>query len=211
MKYAMLPSRHAARALALALTAVSACTGAFAAAPASIYCPPIGFVTGNTALNASFETAQAGVPVGDTTCWTPRAGSTNSAAANWTMHSSNGGAKVCSSLVPSNAPGAGGGLMLKFKAGSNEGGVFQSIPTVPGKTYMFSAWVKVISGHVAMQSSGGNTGPVSWSTKQGEWEQLRVCTDSSGATDTMVIYNQDANGGQFYVDRVELRETVPGP
>ncbi|HEX5683237.1 MAG TPA: hypothetical protein VFY73_04300 [Ideonella sp.] len=182
-----------------------------AGSPASIYCPPIGFVTGNTAVNGSFETAQPGVPAGTETCWTPRTGSTDSAAASWTMHSSNGGAKVCSTLVPSNAPGANGNLMLKFRAGGNEGGVFQSIPGTAGKTYMFSAWVKVAKGQVAMQSSGGNTGPVSWSTKHGEWEQLRVCTDSTGATDTMVIYNQDPNGGLFYVDRVELRETVPGP
>ena len=101
--------------------------------------------------------------------------------------------------------------MLKFQAGGNEGGIFQGIPNTAGKTYMFSAWVKVMKGQVALQSSAGNTGPVSWSTKHGEWEELHVCTDSSGATDTMVIYNQDPNGGVFYVDRVELRETVPGP
>lgn len=186
-------------------------TGAHANSPASIYCPPIGFVTGNTALNANFENAQAGVPVGTTTCWTPRSGSTDSAAAHWTMHSSNDGDKVCSTLVPSNAPYAKGTLMLKFQAGGNEGGIFQSIPGTAGKTYMFSAWVKVIKGQVALQSSAGNTGPVAWSTRHGEWEQLRVCTDATGATDTMVIYNQDANGGLFYVDRVELRETSPGP
>jgi hypothetical protein len=201
--------KYTSSALAAGLFALAA--AAHAGSPASIYCPPIGFVTGNTAVNASFETAQPGVPVGTETCWTPRAGSTNSAAANWTMHSSNDGDKVCSTLVPSNAPHNGGGLMLKFKAGGNEGGVFQSIPGTAGKTYMFSAWVKVAKGQVAMQSSGGNTGPVAWSTKHGEWEQLRVCTDSTGATDTMVIYNQDPNGGVFYVDRVELRETVPGP
>lgn len=195
----------------IALAALAMAASAQATSPASIYCPPIGFVTGNTALNANFETAQPGVPVGTTTCWTPRSGSTDSAAANWTMHSSNDGDKVCSTLVPSNAPYAKGSLMLKFQAGGNEGGIFQSIPAVPGKTYMFSAWVKVAKGQVALQSSGGNTGPVSWSTRHGEWEQLRVCTDSTGATDTMVIYNQDPNGGVFYVDRVELRETVPGP
>jgi hypothetical protein len=201
--------KYTSSALAAGLFALAA--AAHAGSPASIYCPPIGFVTGNTAVNASFETAQPGVPVGTETCWTPRAGSTDSAARNWTMHSSNDGDKVCSTLVPSNAPGNGGSLMLKFKAGGNEGGVFQSIPVVAGKTYMFSAWVKVSKGQVALQSSAGNTGPVSWSTRHGEWEQLRVCTDATGATDTMVIYNQDPNGGLFYVDRVELRETVPGP
>lgn len=65
---------------------------------------------------------------------------------------------------------------------------------------------------VAQTNSPASIGcPVSWSTRHGEWEQLRVCTDATGATDTMVIYNQDPNGGLFYVDRVELRETVPGP
>jgi hypothetical protein len=200
--------RHA-HLLASGLLALAA--GAQANSPASIYCPPIGFVTGNTALNANFENAQPGVPVGTTTCWTPRSGSTDSAAARWTMHSSNDGDKVCSTLVPSNAPHAKGTLMLKFQAGGNEGGIFQGIPGTAGKTYMFSAWVKVAKGQVALQSSAGNTGPVAWSTKHGEWEQLRVCTDATGATDTMVIYNQDPNGGLFYVDRVELRETTPGP
>ena len=194
---------------AAALLAFAGTVGA--TSPASIYCPPIGFVTGNTARNPTFETAQAGVPVGTTTCWTPRSGSTDSAAANWTMHSSNDGDKVCSTLVPSNAPYAKGTLMLKFQAGGNEGGVFQPIPNTAGRTYMFSAWVKVMKGQVALQSSAAPTGPVSWSTKRGEWEELRVCTDSSGATDTLVIYNQDPNGGVFFVDRVELRETVPGP
>lgn len=185
--------------------------GAGASSPASINCPPVGFVTGNTAANPGFENAQPGVPVGATTCWSPRGGSTDSAAANWTMHSSNGGAKVCSTLVPSSAPGGKGGLMLQFSAGGNEGGVFQPIPNNAGKTYMFSAWVKVSKGQVALQPNGGAAGPVSWSTKKGEWEQLRVCTDATGVSDAMVIYNQDPAGGLFYVDRVELRETVPGP
>ena len=204
--YPNLPLCTLAWAAAVLLTST-----AQAGSPASIYCPPIGFVTGNTALNANFEVNQPGVPVGTETCWTPRSGSTDSAAKNWTMHSSNDGDKVCSTLLPSNAPYGKSGLMLKFKAGGNEGGVFQSIPNATGKTYMFSAWVKVIKGQVAVLSSAGNTGPVSWSTKHGEWEELRVCTDSTGASDTMGIYNEDPNGGLFYIDRVELRETSPGP
>lgn len=195
------------------LAAASLCAlaaTAHATSPASIYCPPIGFLTGNTAVNADFEIAQAGVPVGTPACWTPRSGTTDSAAANWTMHSSNGGAKVCSTLVPSNAPYGKGGLMMKFQAGGNEGGIIQMVPDGAGKTYMFTAWVKVMKGHVAMQPNGGAQGPVSWSTKIGEWEQLRTCTDSTGITQAMEILNQDPNGGLFYVDRVELRETVPG-
>ena len=184
-------------------------TSAQAGSPAAVACPPMGFVTGNLAHNDSFETPNPSVPVGTTTCWTPRSGSIASAADQWTMHSSNAGAKVCSTLVPSNAPGGQGGLMLKFKAGSNEGGVFQAVPGAVGKTFMVSAWVKVSQGQVAMQPNGGNIGPVSWSTQLGEWEQLRVCTDASGVTDAVVIYNQAGGGGQFYVDRVEVRETAP--
>jgi hypothetical protein len=46
---------------------------------------------------------------------------------------------------------------------------------------------------------------VAWSTKNGEWEQLRVCTDGTVRPDWFVIYNQDPRGGEFYVDRVEVR------
>lgn len=181
-----------------------------ATSPASIYCPATEFLSGDIAVNAGFEVANPDVVVGKASCWTPQAGSINSAAKNWTMHSSNSGAKVCSTLVSSTAPGGRGGLMMKFKAGSNEGGIFQPVPGAAGKTYMFSAWVKVTRGRVALQPNGGGAGPISWSSKVGEWEQLRVCTDATGITDSLVIYNQTGDGGEFFVDRVELRETVPG-
>ena len=94
--------------------------------------------------------------------------------------------------------------MLHITSGSNEGGVFQRLLNAPVKM-MFSVWVKVRRGHVAIQAQGGNTGPVSWSTKTGEWEQLRICTDGTVPVDMLVIYNQDPAGGDFWVDRAEAR------
>jgi len=96
--------------------------------------------------------------------------------------------------------------MLRFIAGGNEGGVYQLTPLPVDKAYMFSVWVLVRRGQVAIQSNGMTGGPVAWSTKRGEWEQLRVCTNSLFSTNLLVVYNQDPNGGEFYVDRVELRE-----
>jgi hypothetical protein len=71
---------------------------------------------------------------------------------------------------------------------------------------MFSVWVFVRTGQVAIQSNATTGGPVAWSTKKGQWEQLRVCTNSQFSTNTLVVYNQDPNGGTFFVDRAELRE-----
>jgi hypothetical protein len=166
-------------------------------------CPPIGFLNAtNYAQNASFETVG---PNGSNVFWqngqpTP----VPAASASWFMHSSNAGAPVQSQIVPTNVPGPGGARMLRFVAGGNEGGVYQMVPNPPAKM-MFSVWVKVMRGHVAVQAHGGNMGPVAWSTKRGEWEQLRVCTDGSVPTNMLVIYNQDPAGGEFYVDRVEAR------
>jgi hypothetical protein len=204
--------RHFARPTAgLAAAVMALLAGAAqATSPASIYCPAEQFLSGNMADNPGFEIPNPDVPVGKTTCWNAQSGSIDSAAKNWTIHSSNDRAEVCSTLVKSKAPGSKGGLMMKFEAGSNEGGIFQLVPGAAGKTYMFSAWVKVSKGRVALQPNGGGIGPISWSSKIGEWEQLRVCTDSIGITDSMVIYNQTGDGGVFYVDGVELRETVPG-
>ena len=197
------------RHLLVALTALTGAALAFVAPAASAdpgaanACPPYGFLNlTNYAVNPSMEFVG---PNGSPTTWmngmlTPAP----SAAKSWYMHSSNAGATVTSELVPTDVPGPGGGRMLRFIAGGNEGGIYQHTGLPPVKL-MFSAWVKVRRGHIAMQAQGGNTGPVSWSTKRGEWEQLRVCTDGSVPTDMLVIYNQDPAGGEFYVDRVEVR------
>jgi hypothetical protein len=59
------------------------------------------------------------------------------------------------------------------------------------------------------------SGPVAWSEKHNEWEELRVCTaddyhhNMKTPVNWLFIYNQDQKGGEFYVDRVELRRTYP--
>jgi hypothetical protein len=165
-------------------------------------------LSGELSVNPEFEVPEPGVPVGTATCW--EAGDTDpavSAASSWTMHSSNSGARVCSKLVPSTAPGhAPGSYMVAFSAGGNEGGVFQNVPLDPSRTYMFSVWVFVRSGQVAIQSNSVTGGPVAWSTTHGQWEQLRVCTNSLYSTNSLVVYNQDPNGGVFFVDRAQLVE-----
>ena len=94
--------------------------------------------------------------------------------------------------------------MIAVRAGGNEGGIYQTVAT-PAKV-MFSAWVFVNKGHVVIGTHAMvNQGPYSWSTKIGEWEQLRVCTDGSYPPGWFFIYNQDPTGGSFYVDKVEIR------
>jgi hypothetical protein len=200
--------RPLARASVFIVAAAGISAGAGAVSPAATACPDYFFLSDNIALNSDFETPTPGVPVGSTTCWmsgdpTPPP----SAADQWLMHSSNSSATVCSTLVPSTVPGkAPGGKMIRFRAGGNEGGIYYNAGVPAGHAYMFSAWVKVLRGQVALQPNGGNLGPVSWTSKIGEWEQLRTCTNSTGVTDLLVIYNQDPAGGVFEVDRVELRE-----
>ena len=172
--------------------------------------PPFGFVGPITVKNASFE--QVG-PNGSPTTWNPGDPTPPpSAAKAWFMHTDNFGASVTSELVPTSVPGPGGGKMLHFIAGGNEGGVYQDLrqyyPAGVPASVMFSVWVLVRSGHVAVQPNGGTSGPVAWSTKVGEWEQLRVCTDGTVPVDLMVIYNQDPAGGDFYIDRVEVKQTA---
>lgn len=194
--------------ITLALMLALGANAAQAASPAASQCPPYSFLTGNLALNASFEVPQRGVPVGSFTCW--QAGDPDfppSAAKGWKMHTSNGQATICSRIVPpSTAPGPAGTRMLQFIAGGNEGGVYQTHALDPAKSYMFSVWVYVRTGKVAIQSRSMVGGPAAWTTKVGEWEQLRVCTNSLANTDNLVVFNQDPNGGVFYTDRVELRE-----
>jgi hypothetical protein len=188
--------------LALALT-VPAAQGE---SPAASACPPMSFLSDNLAENASFEVPDAGVPLGTETCWQNGDPTLPSAADGWFMHSSNDGATVCSRLVSSTAPNSAGTRMLRFTAGGNEGGVFQNLDLDPEKSYMFSVWVFVRTGQVAIQSNAFTGGPVAWSTKHGQWEQLRVCTNSLFSTNSLVVYNQDPAGGAFFVDRAELRE-----
>jgi hypothetical protein len=193
----------------LALVALSATMlgVAQAASPAASACPPVSFLSGNLAVNPEFELPAAGAAAGSLVCW--QAGLSlpaASAADGWLMHTDNAGTRVCSRLVNGGAPGAKGARMLAFQAGAAEGGVYQSHALDPARAYMFSVWVQARRGQVVIQSRNMSGGPVAWTTKVGEWEQLRVCTNSLANTDALVIYNQAPSGGTFLVDRVELRE-----
>lgn len=196
--------RHVLAVLGIVVASILwAAVPAHADVGAAIHCPPYSFANNvNYAQNPGFEIAG---PNGSLTTWqngdpTPAP----SAAAGWSMHSSNAGARVLSELVTTHAPGPNGARMLRFVAGGNEGGIYQLINNPPAKV-MFSAWVFVRSGRAELQADALTQGPVAWTTKTGEWEQLRVCTDGSVPTNWFLIYNQDPRGGEFYVDRVEVR------
>lgn len=201
------PTQRALRAIAAATALGITSSAVLAASPSASACPGPGFFSGNLAVNPNFELPAPGASPAAAVCW--RAGMpvpAQSAAAGWLMHTSNEGARVCSRLMSGSAPGPGGARVLAFQAGGNEGGIYQAQPMDPAKAYMFSVWVLVRSGQVAIQSRGMIGGPVAWSSKIGEWEQLRVCTNSMANTDMLAIYNQAPAGGSFLVDRVELRE-----
>jgi hypothetical protein len=175
--------------------------------------PPIGFPdTANLALNPSFEQRGSNGPY--TVYQKPWPASAPSAAANWEVHSSNAQARVTTlqeaTTVPAGTDPAGKPegqkQMLHIIAEGNEGGVYQLLNRPPSHL-MFSVWVYVKRGQVVIQSNGGTTGPAAWSTKHGQWEELRVCTDGSVPVNSLVIYNQDPKGGDFCIDRVEARAT----
>jgi hypothetical protein len=169
------------------------------------YCPPMSFPMPqqNLAKNPGFDICSSQpVICQGAGC----ASSPPSAAADWRMHTDNSLSKITTQCVPSKVPQNGGTKMLQVTASKQEGGVFQQLPASQARR-MLSAWVLVRRGHIVLQLQGGNTGPVAWSTKIGEWEQLRVCTDGTVPSDLIVIYNEDPNGGIFYVDRIEVRNT----
>ena len=165
--------------------------------PPGTACPPYFFLNAtNYAVNPSFEVGPGYA------AWPP--GPMSSAATGWIMHTSNGGAPITTMLVATTAPAPAGGRMIAVRAGGNEGGIYQNVAT-PAKV-MFSAWVFVNRGKVVIGTHAMvNQGPYAWSTKIGEWEQLRVCTDGSYPPGWFFVYNQDPAGGSFYVDKVEIR------
>lgn len=167
-------------------------------------CPAYTPAGPNIALNPDFETVG---PCGTSTVWVNGSGACgiNSAAANWSIHSSNSGTAVSTYQVNTSLPIGGLTKMLRIVAKGSESGVWQPLPA--GLTaVMVSAWVKVRTGHVALQATAGATGPTAWSDRFGEWIQLRVCTNGLVPVDTIVIYNEDPAGGDFFVDRVEARQ-----
>jgi len=196
--------------LVLAACAAVCAVSVEAQSPAASSCPPYFGIGANVAGNPSFETPAPSVPPGDLVCWQdgdPLFPAPTSAAKGWFMHTSNAHHTVCTALrTPSDAPGPVGARKLFVRSGGNEGGVYQPVSVDPGKSYMFSVWVYVNVGHVGIQSRGMTGGPTSFSTRTGEWEQLRVCTNSLANTDMLVVFNQAPTGGSFYVERAELRE-----
>ena len=87
-------------------------------------CPPLGFDQNapNLLRNPSFEDVG---PRGASASIFVRNGAvdTRSAAADWTMHTSNNSAQVITEVIKSNR--LAGASMLHITAGSNEGGVYQ--------------------------------------------------------------------------------------
>jgi hypothetical protein len=192
-----------------------ASTALEAAQSAATTCPPFSFTnTVNLAQNPSFEVV--GVNGNPSNCPAPCTTMTESAASRWTIHSSNQGAAVSTRLEalstlgqrmePYGTDPTPGRVMLHITAGGNEGGVYQ-ILSAPQPKMMFQVWVYVRKGHVAVQPNGGNLGPGAWSTKLNQWEELRACTDGTVVADSLVIYNEDPAGGEFWVDRAEARTT----
>jgi hypothetical protein len=131
-----------------------------------------------------------------------------SAAANWRLHGDNAQHIVQSTWEVSTLPIGGLLRMLHIQTLGPESGVYQPFTPPAGvNSIMFSVWVKVLKGQVAIGvASMVNSGPVAYSTKIGEWEQLRICANRSDV-DMLWIYNENwATGdGDFYVDCVEVK------
>jgi hypothetical protein len=197
---------------AFALLLLSAATRLDLSAQCTTVCPPVSFASDrNYAPNPDFEFVgpcgpNAWIAGGGGNCIL--GGVPWSAAQGWRLHGDNFGSLVQSTWEPSTLPIGGLGRMLHIRAKGPESGVFQHFVMPPGAhTVMFSAWVKVMSGNAAIGTNAMvNAGPYAFSTKIGEWEQLRVCTSGNPA-DMLFIYNENfATGvGEFYVDRVEVR------
>ena len=186
----------------LAIT-VPGCVWAQAATSCPAFTPPSG---ANLLLNPGLETVG---PCGPFTVWAAGNGNcgVNSAALNWTIHSSNQQTQVITRLVNSTDPIGGQAKMLHITAKGNESGIFQLMPTGL-TTVMVTAWVYVRSGHVVLQASGGNTGPSSWNSVKNQWEQLRVCTDGTVPADSTWVVNEDPAGGDFFVDNISAYSVV---
>jgi hypothetical protein len=204
-------------ALSLIFLSLPVATGAQADPSAATACPPLGFAdTVNYADNPSFETiGENGNP---SICHSPCIDPQESAADQWTIHSDNFRHTVKTKLEPLSVldpreepfgtdPKAEHRI-LHVVAHGNESGVYQRhFDTVSGTKVMFQVWTYVKSGFVEIQPHGGPGGPVAWSTKTNQWEELRVCTDGTAPVDLFFVLNQDPAGGEFWIDRAEIRLT----
>ena len=131
---------------------------------------------------------------------------TRSAAADWTMHTSNDRAQVITELVKSNRLG-GGATMLHVIAGSNEGGVYQIFAqdNRGPKSVVASVWVFVKRGRAVLATGNqGITPNYALSSTTGQWELLQACSDGSTTHNWFVVYSTAIEGSEFYVDTATL-------
>jgi hypothetical protein len=172
-------------------------------------CPPPHYNLNapNLLHNASFEKPG---PRGRSASFSGRPGEEDarSAAAGWTMHTSNDRAKVTTELIGSTRPG-GGRSMLHVSAGSNEGGVYQLFAADdrgPARV-VASVWVLVRRGRVSMGT--GNEGFITNSVLNstiGKWELLQACSNGKTTNNWFVVYSTDIAGSDFYVDLGRVSE-----
>ncbi len=181
---------------------------AFAHSPAPKgACPPANFDANapNLLTNPGFETVGKR---GRTASFSGRDGAndTRSAAANWTMHTSNDLATVTTELVKTNRVG-GDAAMLHVIAGSNEGGVYQLFDRDDHgpMRVVASIWVYVRRGRVVLATGNeGRTPTYALSTTTGRWEQLHACSDGKETNNWFVIYSTDVDGSEFFVDSARV-------
>jgi hypothetical protein len=127
----------------------------------------------------------------------------------WFLHTSNNNAPVSSRMMPSDGPNAP--RMIEVRCGGNEGGVYQKFNPSGNKNVRVTAYVKVLSGQV--QLGVGVDGFTSQAISVGptnKWEKLSFVTDGTKLNNWVWVYNQNPNGGLFYVDFVEI-EPVCAP
>ncbi len=180
--------------------------------PPKATCPPIGFNANapNLLTNAGFEKPG---PRGRTASFSGINGGddTRSAAAGWTMHTSNDRAAVTTELVRTTRAG-GGNSMLHVVAGSNEGGVYQLFDRDDHgpERVVASVWVYVNSGRVVLATGNeGVTPTYSLSTTTGQWEQLQACSDGKTTNNWFVVYSTAVEGSDFFVDIAKVSEVRP--
>ena len=193
-----------------------------AVAQSTVSCPPRAYADAqNYAQNPSFETPTGGNNINATTSTTfsgPMSATfPPSAAADWTVHNhttGKTGSQIKTDWINTfrlysdkDAPPAyqAGIKMIQISTIGPEGGINQQLPAGLNKI-MISAWVFVIKGQVALRANGSSEGPAAWSTKKWEWDVLRICTDGTSPVGLLTLWNEDPQGGEFSVDRVEVRK-----
>jgi hypothetical protein len=124
----------------------------------------------------------------------------------WNLHTSNNNAPLSSRMLPSNGPNAP--RMIEVRCGGNEGGVFQKFNPNGHKKVVVTAYVKVVTGNV--QLGVGVDGFTSQTVSVGptnNWEKLSFVTDGTKLNNWVWVYNQNPNGGLFFVDFVSIEPT----